>query len=89
MSRLPIIKHVRWQSNKVKLDEKWSQLVNKELKGKKKAEDLVWETIEGISVKPLYTADDTRDVKPEVSGEFPYTRGPYASMYTFRPWTIR
>ncbi|KAI3652673.1 hypothetical protein MP228_002098 [Amoeboaphelidium protococcarum] len=89
MSRLSIIKHVRWQSNKVKLDEKWSQLVNKELKGKKKAQDLVWETIEGISVKPLYTADDTRDVKPEVSGEFPYTRGPYASMYTFRPWTIR
>jgi methylmalonyl-CoA mutase len=40
-------------------------------------------------VKPLYTKDDVKDLSDELPGQYPYTRGPYASMYTHRPWTIR
>ena len=74
---------------KIQLDERWTQLVGKELKGKRTAQDLVWQTPEGIAVKPLYTQQDTRSLKHEVPGEFPFSRGPYASMYTNRPWTVR
>jgi len=41
-------------------------------------------------IKPLYTQDDwSPPPKVELPGEFPFTRGPYATMYTHRPWTIR
>lgn len=40
-------------------------------------------------VKPLYTKDDIKDLVDEIPGQFPFTRGPYSSMYTNRPWTIR
>ncbi|KAI9295758.1 hypothetical protein K502DRAFT_364710 [Neoconidiobolus thromboides FSU 785] len=66
----------------------WSELVKKELKGKE-AESLTWNTAEGIPVKPVYTKRDTADIEEEIPGQFPFTRGPYASMYTNRPWTIR
>ncbi|WP_114955158.1 methylmalonyl-CoA mutase, partial [Sphingosinicella terrae] len=46
-------------------------------------------TPEGIDVQPVYTAADVADVDPGLPGFAPYTRGPYASMYTGRPWTIR
>src|SRR5437870_3541357 len=52
-----------------------------------KLEDLR-ETDSGIEVKPVYTADDA-PAQPELPGEFPFTRGPYADMYRGRPWTIR
>ena len=61
----------------------WNTLADKEVKGR----DLVWETPEGISVKPLYTAADAPD--PGMPGFAPYTRGVKASMYVGRPWTIR
>jgi methylmalonyl-CoA mutase len=51
--------------------------------------DLNWETPEGIVVKPLYTAADTQDIDPGLPGFFPFTRGPRATMYTVRPWTVR
>ena len=49
------------------------------------------QTLEGIDIKPLYTADDIApsaylDTYP---GQVPFTRGPKASMYVGRPWTIR
>jgi hypothetical protein len=66
----------------------WSQLVKKELGGVKGPESLEKLTPEGIVVKPVYTADDV-EVKNELPGVFPFTRGPYASMYTAKPWTIR
>jgi len=44
---------------------------------------------QGISVKPLYTKDDTEGIEKEIPGKFPFTRGPYASMYTVKPWTVR
>eukprot|EP00049_Salpingoeca_infusionum_P001052 m.44646 g.44646 ORF g.44646 m.44646 type:complete len:735 (-) comp10847_c0_seq1:79-2283(-) len=66
----------------------WAELAQKELRGKK-AEDLTWTTPEGLSVKPVYTSDDVEGVQRELPGQFPFTRGPYATMYTQRPWTVR
>ena len=45
--------------------------------------------LQGIAVKPLYTKEDTAKLNGEIPGEFPFTRGPYPTMYTQRPWTIR
>tara|TARA_B100000953_G_scaffold145926_1_gene120742 strand:+ start:947 stop:3082 length:2136 start_codon:yes stop_codon:yes gene_type:complete len=61
----------------------WQEQASKEVKGR----DLTRETPEGIVVKPLYTSEDAID--PGLPGFEPFTRGPYASMYTGRPWTIR
>jgi methylmalonyl-CoA mutase len=63
----------------------WQAAAAKELKGK----DVTWHTPEGIAVKPLYTAEDVAELDPGLPGFAPFTRGPYASMYTGRPWTIR
>ncbi|KAJ3343232.1 hypothetical protein HDU93_009216 [Gonapodya sp. JEL0774] len=71
------------------IDPEWLQLVAKELKGKDPVQTLTWHTSEGIDVKPLYTKDDVADIPKEIPGKFPFTRGPYASMYTYRPWTVR
>ncbi|HEY5872208.1 MAG TPA: methylmalonyl-CoA mutase family protein, partial [Gaiellaceae bacterium] len=46
-------------------------------------------TDSGVEVKPVYTAADTDDREPELPGAYPYTRGPYETMYRGRPWTIR
>ncbi len=46
-------------------------------------------TDSGIEVKPVYTAADVEGGELEPPGEFPYTRGPYETMYRGRPWTIR
>jgi methylmalonyl-CoA mutase N-terminal domain/subunit len=46
-------------------------------------------TDSGIEVKPVYTADDLGEAPLEPPGEYPFTRGPYATMYRGRPWTIR
>jgi methylmalonyl-CoA mutase len=63
----------------------WQAAASKEVKGK----DIVWHTPEGIDVRPLYTGEDVEGIDPGLPGFAPYTRGPYASMYTGRPWTIR
>jgi len=54
-------------------------------------EDAVWETMEQIEVKSLYTADDVKDAEHigYTAGIPPYLRGPYATMYVTRPWTVR
>jgi methylmalonyl-CoA mutase len=69
-------------------DSKWSALVQKELGGKKGPESLERVTPEGIKTKPVYLPDDAKPEK-EYPGVYPYTRGPYASMYTAKPWTVR
>ena len=68
----------------------WQQLAKKELKGKP-LDELTRRTAEGFEVKPLYTAADLEGLQYRASlpGQFPYLRGPYATMYTNRPWTIR
>jgi len=57
----------------------------------KGADALVWETPEGIGVKPLYTSEDTAelDFLSTYPGIVPYLRGPYPTMYVNQPWTIR
>ena len=42
-----------------------------------------------IEVKPVYTAADVAPRELELPGEFPFTRGPYETMYRGRPWTLR
>jgi len=68
----------------------WAALAAKELKGAA-PESLNWQTLEGITVKPLYTADDVAGLPQmaEVPGVAPFTRGVRATMYAGRPWTIR
>uniref|UniRef100_A0A8C1GNQ0 Methylmalonyl-CoA mutase, mitochondrial n=1 Tax=Cyprinus carpio TaxID=7962 RepID=A0A8C1GNQ0_CYPCA len=74
--------------DEVKIHEGWAALAKKQLKGKN-PEDLIWKTPEGIPIKPVYTQKDTAMVQDELPGVFPFTRGPYPTMYTYRPWTIR
>jgi methylmalonyl-CoA mutase len=52
---------------------------------------LAWQTPDGISVKPLYTAEDVKDLPHTntLPGFEPFIRGPQATMYAVRPWTIR
>jgi methylmalonyl-CoA mutase, N-terminal domain len=47
------------------------------------------ETDSGIEVKPVYTDEDVAGVEHSPPGEYPFTRGPYSTMYRGRPWTIR
>jgi methylmalonyl-CoA mutase len=70
--------------------KKWKELATKELRGKP-LESLGWKTPEGIAVKPLYTAEDLAGMEHlnSLPGFGPYVRGPRATMYAGRPWTIR
>jgi methylmalonyl-CoA mutase len=68
----------------------WRKQAEKELRGRP-LDDLTWNTLEGIPVSPLYTADDVAglDHMNTMPGIEPFTRGVRATMYTGRPWTIR
>lgn len=67
----------------------WETLAERELKAA--PESLTWQTPEGIAVKPLYTVDDLQGIDHLTSlpGFEPFVRGPRATMYAGRPWTIR
>ena len=71
-----------------KTTDDWKALAEKQMRGKP-LDDLTWNTPEGIDVKPLFTAEDIKDLDPGLPGFEPYTRGPQATMYAGRPWTIR
>ncbi|MBW0157444.1 methylmalonyl-CoA mutase [Sedimentimonas flavescens] len=70
--------------------EDWAKLAQKELRDTP-LDSLTWNTLEGIAVKPLYTEDDLEglDHLGSLPGIEPFTRGPRATMYAGRPWTIR
>ena len=72
------------------LPESWRETAEKELRGRP-LDDLTWNTLEGIAVKPLYTAADTEGLPHmgTLPGAEPFTRGVKATMYAGRPWTIR
>ncbi len=73
----------------VQFPEAWAKLAAKEL-GDKPLSQLIWETPEGIAVKPLYTAADLEGMEATgLPGQAPFTRGVRATMYANRPWTIR
>ncbi|WP_421876184.1 methylmalonyl-CoA mutase [Pacificispira sp.] len=68
----------------------WEALLEKESKGKTAA-DMTWQSPEGIGIKPLYSEADLEGLEHTGSlpGFAPFTRGPKASMYVGRPWTVR
>src|SRR5487761_1177083 len=68
----------------------WAALAAKELGGKG-ADTLTWRTPEGIALKPLYTEADLEaiELRDELPGLAPFTRGVRATMYANGPWTIR
>ena len=68
----------------------WEALARAELKGAA-PDSLAWNTPEGIRVKPLYTAADLEGLGhlDAMPGFAPFLRGPRATMYANRPWTIR
>src|SRR6267378_5286773 len=68
----------------------WEKLAAKELRDKPLS-SLDWLTPEGIVVKPLYTAADLENLETlgSLPGFPPFARGPKATMYTGRPWTVR
>src|SRR5690242_6265474 len=70
--------------------EDWRALASSELRGGD-PDALLWQTPEGIEVKPLYTGDDIEDLEfvDALPGIAPFVRGPRATMYANRPWTIR
>ena len=67
----------------------WAELAQKDLRAS--PETLTWQTPEGIAVKPLYTSEDLDGAEHlgSLPGFSPFTRGPRATMYAGRPWTIR
>ena len=71
-------------------EAEWSELAEKELRGRS-LDKLTVSTPEGIDIKPLYTADDLEGLAHlgGLPGVAPFVRGPRATMYTNRPWTIR
>ena len=73
-----------------KTPEDWQALAARELKERDLA-DLTWQTPEGIAVKPLYTRDDLEGLEAldSLPGFAPFLRGPRATMYANRPWTVR
>ena len=68
----------------------WAKAAAKSVPGGR-IEALDWHTPDGITVKPLYTAADTQNLAyaHTLPGFEPYLRGPQATMYAVRPWTIR
>jgi methylmalonyl-CoA mutase len=68
----------------------WAALATKQMKGLS-PDEMAWHTPEGIPVKVLYTADDSKNLQhtDTFPGMEPYLRGPMATMYAGRPWTIR
>ena len=70
--------------------DKWVEMATKQSKGKS-PDSLNWQSPEGITIKPLYTSGDLDGLSflDSLPGMSPYTRGPMATMYAGRPWTIR
>jgi len=67
--------------------ESWTKLASKEISKPGQTlgpEALEWFTPEGVKLRPLYHAPGS-----ELPGVYPYTRGPYATMFSAKPWTIR
>jgi len=81
--------------NAVNYPTNWEKLARKELGGEIGPKELEWITPEGIRLKPLYTEGDvypnpTRIIQDDTApGIYPFKRGPYATMYSSKAWTIR
>ncbi len=69
--------------------QQWRALAEKQ--SRQSLQQLTWQTPEGIDLKPLYTRDDLDGIAhvDSLPGMRPFVRGPQATMYAGRPWTIR
>lgn len=86
----PNFKDIKLNFNSKPISKKdWEEKFKQETG--KSVEDFIWETMEQIPVKPVYTKDDLKDLehKDYFSGLSPFLRGPYSTMYVQRPWTVR
>ena len=94
MSQQPADTHANPRESMPSFDqgniEKWQRAATKSAP-KGSLDALTWHTPDGIAVKALYTAQDVRDLPytDSLPGFEPYLRGPQATMYAVRPWTIR
>ena len=88
--KTPKFKNIKlnFESEKISYG-KWKELFEKELG--KPLDEVTWNTMEQIPVKPLYTKKDVNKFQHTeyMSGIPPYLRGPYSTMYVVRPWTVR
>jgi len=69
----------------------WEEKAKKEIKSDS-LDKLMWHTAEGFVVKPLYTAEDLNNLTHDINsypGLPPFVRGPMATMYAGKPWTVR
>lgn len=90
MSIKPDFKNINLDLKPANLSwDEWVKSVSKEVK--EKYEDLIWDTNEKIGVKPLFTKEDIENLEHTkyTAGIPPFLRGPYATMYCMRPWTLR
>ncbi len=86
----PNFKNIKLNLNPKAISKKeWEEKFKSETG--KSVEDFIWETMEQIPVKPLYTKDDLKNLDhvDYLSGVPPFLRGPYSTMYVQRPWTVR
>ena len=92
MSTRPKFSEINWKSE-AKAGQTgyaaWKDRLEQE--SGQRAEDLVWDTMERIPVNPVYDANDLKGMEHlgYQAGIAPFLRGPYATMYVFRPWTVR
>ena len=78
------------KKDRMKVPQTWQEIAEAELRGKS-VEDLTWHTAEGLDIKPVFTETDLQGLHHlhSLPGQEPFVRGPKATMYTGRPWTIR
>ncbi len=77
--RSPLL--LRHASSYKPVDAEWAGMAKKQLKGKDPVKTLAWNTAEGINIKPIYTEKDLEGLQvDQLSGKYPYTRGPYPTM---------
>ncbi|MBS4191163.1 methylmalonyl-CoA mutase [Bacillus sp. FJAT-49705] len=89
MTNKPDFKTVSLFEGNQSAKETWKENVDQDLKVS--IDDLLFETNEKISLKPIYTEEDLEGLQhlDGIPGLPPYTRGPYPTMYVNRPWTVR
>jgi len=90
MKTFPDFSAMDWQMPGSASDKKdWHTKYSAETNSR--VEEDIWRTNEQIPIQPLYTAQDLKNVShlKFTAGVAPYLRGPYATMYAMRPWTVR
>ncbi len=86
----PDFTKIKFKKRSVKISRKeWEEKFIKETG--KSPKDFALQTLERIPIKPLYTSEDTKNIEhiDYLPGIPPFLKGPYATMYVVRPWTIR